>query len=150
MTLPRILYFIDRAQDRPEHHQAPYHRYLLCTDRKRAEWEGGDGYKGCWVWQRSSVQEGGEGFLIVRWKGLVIDYGALVKSWLLPDGTPTGFVHPSILGEGRWTRPPWSLLSQAVWWSDKTIPMWLCKLGVDLPADDFSRQRMREKLDFMK
>ena len=39
---------------------------------------------------------------------------------------------------------PWRAIHEAVWWSDKDIPDWLVALGVALPKDGFSLDRIRE------
>ena len=133
MGRPVFLYFVDRGRDRPEWHRAPYHRYLICTNKNAAYLEAGDSDRGACVWSRG-VGPGGEGWLWERWHGLDIDYAGLVKAVTLPDGCCVAFVHP------HRELPPWTLLSHAVWWSDKTMPEWLAAAGVRRPEDSFSRE----------
>lgn len=128
---PRTVYFIDRGE-RPGHHQAPYHRYLVCPSRPVALWEADWSGRGAWVWSHAN-RGSGSGWLLLRWNGLDVDYGSLVRGFALPDGTVAGFAHP---GTGK---PPWSLLEHAVWWSTLPVPAWLVKLGVSEVADTFSR-----------
>lgn len=144
MGLPRVLYFIDRAREKPEHHVAPYHRYLICTDRKRAFWEAGDTHDGAWIWQRDTIANDGCGWLLLRWKGLDIDHGTVVRGGELPDGAIMGFTHP------HRDLPPWNVLDKTVWWSEKDIPLWLRARGVDRPADEFSLKLIKERLDFLR
>ena len=137
MALAKVLYFIDRGHARPSGHRAPYHRYLVCTEYARARQEAGDTGARAYIWER--VAWGSDsGWLLVRWKGLDIDYGYVVHSPELPDGTRAGFVHPHKADE-----MPWVVLGQAVWWSEKSIPRWLEQRGVKLPGDAFSRGRIR-------
>lgn len=126
------LYFIDRGHDKPDWHKAPYHRYLLCTMRKVAKWQAGWTGDGATVWSRSTAALGGEGFLLERWRGFDIDYGHVVRTVTLPDGTESAFVHP------HKDEPPWNVLHLAVWWSRSKVPEWLAGKGVALPNDEFS------------
>jgi hypothetical protein len=140
MGYPNVLYFIDRG-DRPEYHRVEYHRYIICTRRDVAYWEAKDSGCRAKIWQRGVVDDG-SGWLLLRWNGLDIDYGVMVQGLELPDGSRAGFVHPST------EQPPWSVLNVTVWWSDKTMPPWLERRGVNPPADSFSRGLIRKKIDF--
>jgi hypothetical protein len=140
---PTRLYFIDRGPQ-PENHKAPYHRFLICTDKKTAEWEVGHSSRPGWLWVRDEVgdrEHGGSGWLILRWNGLVIDYGPVVHSFLLPDNKRTGFSHP---GQNE---APWWMLKEAVWWSTKMIPWWLVDIGVKPPEDSFSLDLISKKYE---
>jgi hypothetical protein len=68
------------------------------------------------------------GWLLERWKGLDLDLGHVVHACRLPDGTTSGFGHDR-------KAEPWTLLSGAVWWSDKRMPDALAKAGVVYPPD---------------
>lgn len=155
------LYFIKRGP-RPDHHRAPYHPYLICTRKGVAKWEAGWTGDQAWVWERFDAKDDAGGWLLTRWEGLVIDYGHLVRTCRLPDGTPVAFYHrhrdlgfEHIEGYGRMWRgyseelqEPWSLLSQTVWWSVSRIPEWLEKAGVQVPTDDFSQRRIVEAVRY--
>lgn len=138
MAFPRYLYFIDRGRDRPDWHKAPYHRYLICTNVSAAYWEAGWTGNGASLWMRHTTQNDGSGWLLLRWKGLDIDYGGLVKGGDLFDGGCMGFVHP------HRPAPPWSVLAQAVWWSTRTIPPWLRDMGIAPPSDPHSLDSIRQ------
>jgi hypothetical protein len=126
------LYLIQRGP-KPEYHKAPFHRVIICTSKKVAEFEAGSSADHAWIWLRGSL-DNGEGFLIVRWNGLDIDYGPVVFAFKLPDGTGSAFHHPDKNGT------PWQLLKGATWWSSRKVPEWLQKkYGVSPPSDEFSQ-----------
>lgn len=141
MSRPNRLYFIDRGE-RPITHAAPYHRYRICTDRKRAYHEAGQTLDGAHIWERN-VRADRNGWLLIRWMGLDIDYGYLVSGGDLPGGGRMGFAH--------WgDRLPWNALSSAVWFSTHEIPRWLHEEGVRPPTDAFTLERLAEPLDWYR
>jgi hypothetical protein len=130
-----VIFLVKRRQ-RTETHKMPYHhQIIICTRKHTAQWEAGDTGDHSWVWEHSRAMESG-GWLLVRWNGFDVDYGHMVRSIIMPDGTNGAFVHER-------DREPWTLLQSAVWWSDEPIPEWLAKLGVQLPEDEFSRGKIR-------
>ena len=134
------MYLIKRGP-RPKYHLAPFHPVVICNKKAVAKWEAGDTGDRAWVWERSSNRMNGEGFLIVRWNGLDIDYGNVVKQvGPMTDGTLCGFVHPHT------GREPWSLLKGAVWWDDKRIPPDLLEAGVIYPPDEFTQQCILDRI----
>ena len=129
----RTLYAIKRGQ-REEGVVAPWHPVIVCASRVVAEWEAGDTTDLACVW--SKPNERAVGWLLVRWQGLDIDYGYVVKAVPLPDGSSSAFQHEHLGGE------PWSLLRGAVWFSSKyRIPEWL--VGVIEAPDEFTREAIR-------
>lgn len=92
----RNLYLIDRGHDRPDHHHpsVPYHRVIVACNGRVARWEAGDTADGATVWQLLAGDLDGSGWLLIRWRGLDVDYGAVARSSTLPDGSHTGFWHP--------------------------------------------------------
>jgi DNA-binding MarR family transcriptional regulator len=94
--MPKNLYLIDRGHDRPSqfHPDTPYHRVLVACNGKVARHEAGDTGDGATVWQLFAGDLDGSGWLLIRWKGLDVDYGSLVRTWTLPDGSHTAFYHP--------------------------------------------------------
>lgn len=91
------------------------------------------------VWERGTHLNDGSGFLLVRWKGLEIDYGHVVRTFALPDGSiGTGFCHPDP------NREPWSLLDGAIWWSTAKLPAALRGMGVVEADDQFSRDWIQD------
>lgn len=70
------------------------------------------------VWEQ--VAEGA-GWLLVRWKGLDLDYGAVVHRMRLPDESEAGIEHDR-------ARRPWTLLRIADWKSERKMPRWLKEL----------------------
>lgn len=128
------LYLIKRGP-RPDYHKAPFHPVILCATRKIAREEAGWTGDGAWVWERNTMTESGEGWLLSRWNGLDIDYGHLVRGHNLPDGSHTAFWRDYDL----WPKGVQDLFAGAVWWSTKLLPAWLAKRGVVYPPDAFSR-----------
>ena len=127
---PRTLYLIKRGP-RPEFHRAPYHRVIICTRKHTAKWEAGwTGDCAC-VWEKDA--DPSSGWLLVKWFGLDIDYGHIVRGSDLFRGGRTGIHHDR-------AKEPWSLLKRAKWWSDHRIPGWLIDAGVKPPRDMFSRK----------
>ena len=71
MGRPTRLYFIDRGE-KPAHHKAPFHRYVICTNQNSAYWQAGTTADGrCWT--REASHDGG-GWLLLRWKWFDVDY----------------------------------------------------------------------------
>lgn len=135
------LYLIKRGP-RPPHHNAPFHPVIIC-DRKRLADEGvsftGDRD---WVWRKDTTGKDGKGWLLIRWEGLIIDYGYLVRGSILPDGSHTAFWRDYETREGEGSVK--DVLAVATWWSDTTIPGWLKDRGVDYAKDAFSQKRILE------
>jgi hypothetical protein len=109
------------------------------TQLKRlAYWEAGCTCKAANIWRRYTAEPGGEGWLLVRWKGLDLDLGPIIHACVLPNGETSGFAHPHN-PEMKWV---WGLLNGATWWSSKVAPPWLLEAGVAYPADIFTQQRI--------
>ena len=124
MSKARALYFLDRGHERPESHRAPFYRYLIFTEERRADFHMEDSTLPGNLWYRSTAEVSGEGFLLLRWQGLIVNYKGLVRGGDLIGGGRMGFSHPH---NGR---EPWSLLSKAAWFSKHEIPRWLLDAGV--------------------
>jgi hypothetical protein len=139
-----MLYLIKRGA-RPSHYHESllWHPTLLCDRKPMAEQVWGWTGDRSWVWEHEAQTAGG-GWLLRRWEGLPIDYGYLVRTCDLPDGTGTGFFHRRALDVRR--REPWLLLPGAVWWSEKRMPAWAEAEGVVYPPDDFAQQRILDEV----
>lgn len=138
-NVPQHLYLIHRGPQYADPHQwceslreTSVHMVIVCTRKATAKWEAGDSGEGSTVWVRSAA-DGGEGWLLTKWRGLDVDYGHLVRGFTLPDGSRTGFFHPGNPSPEH--RRPWDSLNGAIWWSDQDLPAWLAKRGVRLPTD---------------
>lgn len=157
LTRPsRVVYLVKRGP-RPETHKAPFHPVVICSRRHTMKWESGWTGGRSWVWDHEGREEFC-GWLLLRWEGLDIDYGGLVKCCTLPDGTKTGFFHrhrdlgydrpgevgAKHLGYSTELQEPWSLLPGAVWWSDHPMPEWLRISGVVPVSDSFSLKVIQE------
>lgn len=133
------LYLVKRGP-RPEYHRATFHPVIV-TDRKPiAEWEAGWTGDGATVWHHQSSDRC-TGWLIVRWCGFDIDYGHIVRSFALPDGTIAAFRHTK-------DNEPWTLIAGAVWWSLAPMPAWLRNLGCIEAPDEFTQVRIRDGWKF--
>ena len=127
------IYLIKRGP-RPDYHRAPFHPVIICARRNIAREEAGDSNAGVWMWENTGGDH--HGFLLLRWNGLDVDYGYVVKGITLPDGTVRAFDH-------EWEHPEtWALLNGATWWSPKKMPPWLVERGVCYPGDSFSQQEI--------
>lgn len=126
------VYLVKRGP-RPSYHKAPFHPVIICGKRRVAMWEAGFSGDCAWVWEHNRGTGFG-GWLFVRWAGLDIDYGHVVRNFTLPDGTDAAFVHEHT------GREPWFLIAGAVWWDDKRMPKWLEASGVVYPSDHHSQQ----------
>jgi hypothetical protein len=148
------VYLIKRAP-KPDYHRAPFHPVILCTRKGVAKWEAGWTGDRAWVWEHGDGKTGCGGWLLCRWEGLDIDYGHVVRTCALPDGTHAAFFHqhrnlgydrsqepPKWLGYDPNLQEPWTLLSGAVWWSLTAMPEWLAEAGVVLPVDAFTQHRI--------
>lgn len=145
---PRSLYLIQRGPKygegwHPSLVPNSVHSVIVCTRRKAAKWQAGWTGDGAIVWERTTAQPSGEGFLLTRWNGLDIDYGHLVRGGLLLDGFHMGFYHPNNPEHRRC----WDLLDGAVWWSTSILPDWLEKRGVRLPTDEHTIESIVSDLD---
>jgi hypothetical protein len=126
--LPRVLYLIKRGP-RPDYHRATFAPVILCTSRPVAQWEAGATSELATVWQKYHALKPYGGWLLVRWRGLDIDFGHIVRSMPLPDGTTAAIVHDT-------DEEPWTLLGGAVWWSHThRVPEWLAGRVAE-PDDD--------------
>jgi hypothetical protein len=133
----RTIYLIKRGE-RPSYHKAPFHPVILCTLKRIAQWEAGSSSDHAWVWTNGLPGKPGVGWLLERWNGFDIDYGAVVHGFNLPDGTPAAFWRdytPRNENAGCVK----DLFPGAVWWSDKIMPEWLQKRGVIYPPDKFTQ-----------
>lgn len=138
-----FLYLVKRGP-RPSHHRAPYHPVIVCDRRSIALWEAGDTGDQAWVWRGWNNPH--MGWLLSRWNGLDIDYGHIVHSVPLPDGTPTSFYHATSTGQFPYMKEFFALFDGAVWWSDREMPAWLQERGVVYPPDRFTRQRILDNI----
>lgn len=126
-----MIYLIKRGP-KPEYHKAPYHRIIVCDleyiMKSEADWTGNK----CLAWTKDNDPY--TGWLIIKWKGLNIDYGHIVRVCVLPDGkTKTGIFHDR-------NKEPWKLLKKATWFSCNKLPDWLINSGVTYPKDDFTQE----------
>ena len=120
------IFLIDRGEQVGQVPE-PFKRRVLVSDSSRvARRLAGDTADGRSVWQNLGRHNKDRGLLLIRWKGLDLDYGTALRPSLLPDGTPAGFHH-------RDNRATWGLFSGAVWWSSGLMPQWLARLGVYCP-----------------
>lgn len=129
--------FLVKRGPKPESQKAPYHQVIVCSHRHTAAWEAMGTAEGAWLWEWSEPPA--SGMLLLKWKGLDIDYRPVVRGMQLPDGTVAGFQHDR-------NAEPWTLLPGAVWWSWKPMPKWLEPFGVVTAPDDFSREMIRRDL----
>lgn len=135
VSAARCLYLIRRGP-RPVYYRAPWHQVIVCAERAVARQEAGCTADLSDVWTKEADRS--SGLLLLRWRGLDIDYGPIVRSMPLPDGSAGDISHAR--GE-----QPWTLLlsGQAVWWSlRRRAPVWLSGL-VSTPTDSFSVERIR-------
>lgn len=133
------IYLIKRGP-RHECHEAPFHPVIVCAKNRIAKWEAGATDECAWVWERFNDSGCWAGFLLVRWRGLDIDYGHLIREvGPMPDGTHTAFFHDE-------QKEPYTLLNGAVWWDDKPMPAEIAKWGLIYPPDQFSRQSILDSI----
>lgn len=139
----RILYLLKRGP-KPPYHRAPFHPVIVCDQRAVATWEAGWTGDRSWMWEAAREKEPygiGGGWLLVKWEGLNIDYGHLIRGCTLPDGTDVGFHHR----HGR-ALATWALLCGAVWWSSRPLPESLRKHGIIEAPDEFSLERIQKEV----
>jgi hypothetical protein len=129
----RSIYLIRRGP-RPEHYHpdTPHHPAVVCDSGKVARLAAGDSSDCATVWQHFGWAADGSGLLLIRWKGLDLDYGHAVRGFTLPDGTHTGFYHE---GSGS---EVWGLFLGAIWWSSRPLPKWLDERGVSVVPDSLT------------
>jgi hypothetical protein len=130
------IYLIKRGP-KPSWHKAPFHPVVICAKKRVAEFEAGWAGDKSWIWMRRSRVIDGEGFLLLRWNGLDIDYGHVVRSTRLPSGVKTGFAHHG---------GPWKLLRGAIWWDDKPMSASFENAGVLYPPDYFTQQWILDQI----
>jgi hypothetical protein len=128
------LYLIKRGS-RPEYHNAPFHPVIICDRKRMAKWEAGNTGDGAWIWEKDGWTDNRSGWLLVRWNGFDIDFGHVVHSIEMPDGTRAGFWR-----DCESEQSVKDLFSGAVWWSSKPMPGWLQERGVIYPPDRFTQQ----------
>lgn len=130
MKAPKVrnLYLIIRGEQ-SEFHKAPFHPYIICTQKHTADWEAGDSNEKATVYMKPADEY--SGFLMVRYKGFDIDYGNVVKEIELFDGTTASFSHTGDY--------PWNILDKCIWWSYSEMPEWLKKEGVQFAQDEFTK-----------
>lgn len=133
------MYYLIKRGPRPENHRAPFHPVIICGLKRVALWQVGATNDKSWLW--SSGHFGlPAGWLLLRWNGLDIDYGHVVREvGPLPDGTHTGFFHDR-------DKEPWTLIDGAVWWHTRKMPTCLADLGVKYPEDEFTQQRITDNV----
>ncbi len=129
------LYLIKRGP-KPEYHRAPFHPVILCDRKRIAMWEASWSGSQAWVWARDGLRNDGQGWLLQRWNGLDIDYGHVVRDFVLPDGNHAAFYRDY----EPFPQGIQDLFAGAVWWSDKRMPAWLQERGVIYPPDAFTQQ----------
>ncbi len=130
------IYLIKRGP-KPTWHMAPFHPVVICAKKRVAKFEAGWSGDKSSIWGRKSKIIDGEGFLLLRWNGLDIDYGHVVRSTRLPSGAKTGFAHHG---------GPWKLLRGAIWWDDKPMSASFENAGVLYPPDYFSQQMILDEV----
>lgn len=138
------LYLVRRGPDFAKHMHPSLvrHPVIVCTARHTAMWQAAWTGDRAWIWNRP-CENSGEGWLIIRWNGLDIDYGHIVRGGKLPDGTTLGFSHPG--KKDRQHRRPWRLLRGATWWSEHPLPVWLRdRWGVKQATDAFTLKEIEE------
>lgn len=124
------IYLVKRGP-RPAHHRAPFVPVIVTPRRDAARWEAGYSGEGAWIWE---IVDAASGWLLVRWNGLDIDYGHVVRRVTLPDGDQRAFDH-------RHEHPEtFALAEGAVWWSPRPMPGWVAEMGVVYPNDRFTQQ----------
>lgn len=129
-----------RNGPRPDyyHPSVPHHPVLIVARKRVFEalkgWTG-DGRS---VWSHEGMTES-SGWFLERWNGLDIDYGPVVRSLILPDGTTGAFIHDR-------NAAPWTLISGAVWMDDRYLPDWLEDRGVIYPPDAWTRRQVMNSL----
>jgi hypothetical protein len=104
----------------------------------------GDSSDGATVWQHFGWSCDGSGLLLIRWKGLDVDYGHHVRGSALPDGSHSGFYHE---GPGP---EAWGLFRGAIWWSSRTCPQWLVDRGVVTVPDSLTGPIDRRTLTWIE
>lgn len=125
--------YLVKKRGRPDWHRAPYTQVLVTTRWDAAKWEAGYSGEGAWIW---AIPGEFGGWLLMRWNGLDIDYGHVVRNVTLPDGDIRAFDH-------RHTHPEtFALADGATWWSPKKMPKWLQEWGVRYPSDRFTQQQI--------
>lgn len=132
------LFLIKHCDVKPEHHNAPYHPIIICDRKPVAEWRQGSSDDQAWVWMKSGWNKNPSGWLLVRWSGLDIDYGPVVHSITMPDGSMAAFWRDY----QRWPEGVGGLIERAIWWSDRKMPDWLDVRGVQYPPDRFTQQQV--------
>lgn len=130
------LYLIKRGP-KPDYHKAPFHPVIICAEKRLAKWEAGSTGDGAWVWEKESWTENHQGWLLCRWNGFDIDFGHVVHSIAMPDGTKAGFWrdYDNELSVK-------DLFPSAVWWSKRRMPEWLQGRGVVYAPDSFTQQHI--------
>ena len=136
----KSLYLIKRGP-RPEYHRAPFHPVIICDRKRIAEWERGNTGDAAWVWVKMEWTDNGWGWLLIRWNGFDIDFGSVVHTIKMPDGTEAGFWR-----DYESDHSVADLITGATWWSDKPMPEWLEKHGVKYPEDKFTQQTILDSV----
>jgi hypothetical protein len=132
-------FFLVIRGPKSEHHNAPFHPVILCTRRHTAQWESRPSSDGDTVLENMAPDASCWGnWLLVKYKGYDIDYGAVAHYFTLFDGANSRDVSDS----GRIE----SLLNGATWWSYDEMPVFVRALGVKYPEDNFTKQVIWEDL----
>lgn len=121
----KSIFLIDRGKQSLEYQTSTAFRQVVLADSSRvARRLAGDTAAGASAWQNFGTHNKGNGLLLVRWRGMDVDYGTNFRPSVLPDGTTAGFHH-------RDNRATWGLIHGAAWWSNDpgSCPKWLRKLG---------------------
>ena len=113
-----------------------YPLVTLCTREDVAKQMAGATDERSWMWHSEGQDHGG--LLLVRWQGLDIDYGHVVRRMPLPNGDERAFDHPNRHPE------TWELFNGAVWWSPRRMPAWVEKRGATYPAEGYLRHLVED------
>jgi hypothetical protein len=114
--------YLTKEGPEPLYHRAEGYPAVLC-DNKRVAWDvHGNTGEGATVWCQTDLRLG-SGWLLLRYRGLVIDYWPVMSAPRLFDGARSGFVHDH-------DQEPWTLLRGALWWSIRQMPPAFAKAGV--------------------
>jgi hypothetical protein len=134
------LYLVHRGFARPKfmHKSLIWHPVIIATAWHTAKWETHQNltapHPGT-IWAQSGH---GAGWMLCSWHGMDVDHFA-VRGYRekLPDGLHFGCEHDR-------NSIPWTLLAHAIWYSARKRPAYVAELGVTLPTDRFTLERIEE------
>jgi|GEM_PF-2254090 len=128
------MFYLIKRGPKPDFHKAPFHPVVICCHKDVAKSEAGWSGDAACVWTVDQLD--GQGWLLMRWAGLDIDYGHIVRTFTLPNSLQTtAIVHER-------NSEPWTLIKGAIWWSVKKMPPKLQEAGVIYPFDNFTQQKI--------